>query len=244
MCSEENINEKSMKELSALFSAEVQKLKAEKKSLIIVLEGLDASGKSGFARRLVQKCDMKTCRIIPVSKPSAEEYKYHYLHRFWLKLPEYGSCAIFDRSWYGRVLVERIEGFADEAEWRRAYGEINAFEKMLSDDGAVIVKLWFDVSPEEQLRRFKSRMEKPEKRHKITDEDWRNRSARDKYDEAMADMLNLTDSEYAPWCVIPSDDKKSARKRAACVVLSRLESEFSPAELGADRAKKFMEDNV
>jgi len=181
------------------------------RSLVIVFEGLDASGKSGCIKRLVRELDMKQYRVHPVAKPNSEEYRRHYLWRFWRDLPARGNIAVFDRSWYGRVLVERIEGLCRPDEWMRAYREINEFEKMLSDDGTVIVKLWLEVSEREQLNRFRARMEDPAKEHKLTDEDWRNRSKREAYDRARDDMLRRTDTGYAPWYVIPSDDKKSAR---------------------------------
>lgn len=181
------------------------------RSLVIVFEGLDASGKSGCIKRLTRELDMKQYRVHPVSKPSEEEYAHHYLWRFWRNLPSYGNIAVFDRSWYGRVLVERIEGLCRPDEWIRAYREINAFEKQLCDDGTILVKLWLDVSEEEQLKRFRARMEDPAKEHKLTDEDWRNRAKRADYDRARDDMLRLTNTGYAPWYVIPSDDKKSAR---------------------------------
>ncbi len=212
-----------MQTYSSLLGEALARLGEEKKSLILVFEGLDASGKSGCIKRLVRELDYKSYNVVPVSKPTAEEYQYHYLRRFWKNLPKYGNCTVFDRSWYGRVLVERVEGFCTEAEWRRAYREINEFEKLLFDDGGVIIKFWFDVSPEVQLKRFKERMENPKKQHKITDEDWRNRSARAKYDEAMADMLRLTGTCYAPWYVIDGDDKKKARAEAAERILEWID---------------------
>jgi len=193
------------------------------RSLIVVLEGHDAAGKSGCARRMVKKLDEDRYRIIPISRPTEEEYRYHYLKRFWDTLPPYGNVAVYDRSWYGRVLVERVEGFASEEEWRRAYGEINAFEEMLTADGAVLVKLWLSVSEEEQLRRFAARMCDPKKVHKLTDEDWRNRARREQYDGAAADMFRLTDTKTAPWTVIDGDCKQEARIRALEVVLSAAE---------------------
>ncbi len=200
-----------------------QKLRQEKRPLIVVFEGQDAAGKSGCIRRLTRKLDTRQFRVISIAKPTEEEYRYHYLHRFWQALPPRGNIAFFDRSWYGRVLVERIEGFCTEAEWQRAYEEINAFEKMLWEDGAILVKFWLDVSEEEQLRRFRRRMETPEKRHKITDEDWRNRSRRPAYEEAKEEMLRRTSTPYAPWTVIPADSKKNTRIAAAEAILSQTE---------------------
>ncbi len=218
MTDEKTLSKKEYKErlaeLQKMLASVASKSEEEKRSMIIVFEGLDASGKSGTIRRLTRELDAKQYRVIPVSKPTEEEYKYHYLRRFWLALPEYGKIAIFDRSWYGRVLVERIEGFAKNAEWMRAYREINEFERMLTDDGAVLLKLWFEVSADEQLKRFKKRQSEPEKMHKITDEDWRNRSKRELYDLARDEMIRETNTPSAPWIVIDADDKKTARIRA------------------------------
>lgn len=218
MTDEKTLSKKEYKErlseLQKMLASVASKSEEEKRSMIIVFEGLDASGKSGTIRRLTRELDAKQYRVIPVSKPTEEEYKYHYLRRFWLALPEYGKIAIFDRSWYGRVLVERIEGFAKNAEWMRAYREINEFERMLTDDGAILLKLWFEVSADEQLKRFKKRQTEPEKMHKITDEDWRNRSKRELYDLARDEMIRETNTPSAPWIVIDADDKKSARIRA------------------------------
>lgn len=211
---------KRMAELQRMTAAVASRLKESRRSMIVVFEGLDASGKSGCIRRLTRELDVKQFSIVPISKPTEEEYRYHYLRRFWLALPPYGNIAFFDRSWYGRVLVERVEGFADKVEWERAYREINEFERMLTDDGTIILKLWFEVSAEEQLKRFKKRLETPEKQHKITDEDWRNRAKREHYDAACADMIRLTDAPSAPWRIIPANDKKSARIKAAEEIIS------------------------
>jgi len=195
----------------------------EKRALIIVFEGLDAAGKSGCIKRITKKLDSRQYRVIPISRPTEEEYRYHYLHRFWNTLPPYGHIAIYDRSWYGRVLVERIEGFATRNEWNRAYQEINSFEQTLIDDGAVIVKLWLNISEEEQFRRFMARKNNPEKAHKLTDEDWRNREKRAQYDEAAADMIRFTSTAYAPWTVINSDSKPEARIKVLETIISAVE---------------------
>lgn len=217
---------KRMTELQGMMAAVASRLKEGGRSMIIVAEGLDASGKSGCIRRLTRELDAKQFKVVPISKPTDEEYKYHYLRRFWLALPEYGNIVFFDRSWYGRVLVERIEGFATHEEWARAYREINAFEKMLTDDGAILLKLWFEVSAQEQLKRFKARMNTPGKEHKITEEDWRNRAKREHYDTAKDDMIRLTNTAYAPWCVIPADQKKAARIRAAEEIITWADIEM------------------
>jgi len=214
---------KRMNELQRMLADSADLLKTTKRGMILVLEGLDASGKSGCIRRLTKELDTKQYCIHPIGKPTAEEYRHHYLHRFWTKLPEHGNIAFFDRSWYGRVLVERIEGFCTDAEWKRAYDEINGFEKLLTDDGYLMLKLWFEISPEEQLRRFQARMNDPAKSHKITEEDWRNRGKRAKYDRARDDMLRLTDTLSAPWIVIDGNCKKTARLHAAEEILSHME---------------------
>jgi len=200
-----------IKELQKEMEKAAEKLKSAEAPLIVVFEGLDASGKSGCIRRLTRELDTKQYRVIPISAPTDEEKRYHYLYRFWKNLPMRGNIAFFDRSWYGRVLVERVEGFCSNAEWQRAYREINEFEKLLADDGTLIIKFWLEVSEDEQLRRFRARMENLEKAHKITDEDWRNRSRREEYETARDEMLRHTDKPYAPWKVIPANDKKLAR---------------------------------
>ena len=213
---------KEMRALQGEISLAAQKLKESDRYLIVVAEGLDASGKSGALRRITKELDAKQYKIVPISAPRGDDIAHHYLWRFWKNLPARGNIVFFDRSWYGRVLVEKIEGFCTEEEWRRAYSEINTFEKLLFDDGAVIVKLWFEVSDEEQLKRFKKRTETPEKAHKITEEDWRNRAKRSEYDAARDDMLRLTNTSYAPWNVIEADRKKPARLEAARLIISAV----------------------
>ena len=155
--------------------------------------------------------DARDYRIIPVAKPNDEEKAHHYLWRFWRQLPRDGRVAIFDRSWYGRVLVERIEGFCHPREWKRAFAEINDFEEQLADHGTIVVKYWLQISKEEQLTRFRSREETPYKQHKINDEDWRNRGQWPAYETAVGDMLALTDSAFAPWNLIPANNKRFSR---------------------------------
>ena len=213
---------KEMRALQGEISLAAQKLKESARSLIVVAEGLDASGKSGALRRITKELDAKQYKIVPISAPGGDDASHHYLWRFWKNLPARGNIVFFDRSWYGRVLVEKIEGFCTEEEWRRAYSEINNFEKLLFDDGAVIVKLWFEVSDEEQLKRFKKRTETPEKAHKITEEDWRNRAKRSEYDAARDYRLRLTNTSYAPWHVIEADRKKNARLEAARLIVSAV----------------------
>lgn len=189
----------------------IRRAKAAKRSVVFVFEGQDAAGKGGAIRRLTSAIDARDYRVVPVAKPTAEEKAHHYLWRFWQQLPRDGFVAIFDRSWYGRVLVERIEGFCHPSEWRRAYDEINDFEEQLFDHGTIVVKFWLQVDAEEQLARFRSREETPYKQHKINDEDWRNRAQWKAYETAVGDMLALTDSAHAPWHLVPANNKRYAR---------------------------------
>ncbi len=191
--------------------------------LIVAYEGWDAAGKGGNIKRVTAAMDARDYKVWPIGAPSKDELAHPFLWRFWTKLPRSGHAAIFDRTWYGRVLVERIEGFATKEEWHRAFDEINEFEDDLRIWGAVLVKFWIDVSPDEQLRRFEERQNDPAKRWKITAEDWRNREKNDLYYRCVDDMLRLTSTEYAPWHVIPSDDKRYARVKALKVINGALE---------------------
>jgi len=182
-----------------------------KRSTVMVFEGVDAGGKGGAIRRLTGGIDSRLYRTIPVAAPTDEEKAHHYLWRFWRHLPLDGRITIYDRSWYGRVLVERVEGFATAAEWQRSYAEINRFEEQLVDSGTIILKFWLHISQDEQLARFKQRQETPHKQHKITDEDWRNRERWDEYSLAVNEMVVRTSTEYAPWTLVPGNDKKFAR---------------------------------
>ena len=182
-----------------------------KRSVIFVFEGWDAAGKGGAIRRLTSAIDARDYRVIPIAKPTDEEKAHHYLWRFWRHIPRAGLVAIFDRSWYGRVLVERVEGFCRPDEWRRAYGELNDFEEQLVESGMIVVKIWMHISKDEQLRRFRAREETPYKQHKINEEDWRNRRQWAAYETAVGDMLALTDSPHAPWHLVPANNKRFAR---------------------------------
>jgi polyphosphate kinase 2 (PPK2 family) len=193
-------------------------------SVIIVVEGPDAAGKGGAIKRIVEKMDPRTFRVYSIVKPTEEEHQHHYLWRFWNKLPPYGQIAIFDRSWYGRVLVERVEGFATPAEWKRAYREINEFERLLVDDGILIIKLYLHISKDEQLSRFRSREADPLKHWKITEEDWRNRHRWDEHNEAAEDMFEKTSIAIAPWIVIEANFKWYARLKALKATIKALES--------------------
>lgn len=181
------------------------------RSIVFVFEGWDAAGKGGAIRRLTSAIDAQDYRVIPVAKPTDEEKAHHYLWRFWRHVPRAGLVTIYDRSWYGRVLVERLEGFCTEPEWRRAYGEITDFEQQLIDHGTIVVKFWMHVSMDEQLRRFREREKTAYKQHKINAEDWRNRRKWHAYEIAVGDMLALTDTPAAPWHLIPANNKRHAR---------------------------------
>ncbi len=196
-------------------------LRERKRSLIVVVEGPDAAGKGGAIRRITEKLDPRLVRVWSIVKPTPEEYQHHYMWRFWNKLPAYGDIAIFDRSWYGRVLVERAEGFATDEEWQRAYREINEFERQITDDGAILVKLFIHIGKAEQLQRFKAREGDPYKHWKISDEDWRNRKKWDVHIEAAQDMFVKTSTDCAPWKVIAGNFKWHARVKAAKTVLER-----------------------
>lgn len=197
-------------------------LKEKKKSLCIVLEGPDAAGKGGAIKRIVERLDPRLTRVYSIVKPTPEEYQHHYLWRFWTKLPPYGSIAVFDRSWYGRVLVERVEGFASDAEWKRAYQEINEFERCLSDDGTGVVKLYLHITKDEQLERFNNRASDPYKHWKITDEDWRNRKKWDLHNAAAEEMFAKTDTPHSPWKVIPANFKWFVRVQAVKTVYKSI----------------------
>ena len=189
---------------------------------IVVCEGWDAAGKGGAIQRMTAKCDPRAYRVWPIAAPSDEEKARHYLRRFWQRMPRAGEVAIFDRSWYGRVLVERIEGLAAEAEWRRAYDEINELEAQLAADGTAIVKLFFHVTAAEQDKRLKARLDHPWKRWKVTAEDLRNRARRDDYRAALGDMFDQTNTRWSPWSVIDGNDKKAARIAALTRVADAL----------------------
>jgi polyphosphate kinase 2 (PPK2 family) len=176
-----------------------------------VFEGWDASGKGGAIKRLVDHLDPRHVRVAQFAAPSYDEKRHHFLWRFWPSLPGWGGMAVFDRSWYGRVLVERVERFASETEWQRAYDEIVTFERSLAAEGTVLVKFWMHLSAEEQLRRFERRRDNPLKAWKLTDEDWRNRAKRVEYEDAVEDMLVRTDVPESPWTVVPAEDKRYAR---------------------------------
>ncbi|MBK9376725.1 MAG: polyphosphate:AMP phosphotransferase [Holophagales bacterium] len=192
-------------------------------SSVAVFEGSDAAGKGGAIRRVTWALDARLYRVIPIAAPTDEERAHHYLWRFWRHIPPGGSFTIYDRSWYGRVLVERVEGFAKEEEWKRAYLEINDFEAQLVESGIALSKLWLHISPEEQLRRFRERQEVEWKKHKITDEDWRNREKWPAYETAIDEMVARTSTHDAPWSLVSATDKKAARLTVLETLCDRLE---------------------
>ena len=199
----------------------------KKRSTVLMFEGWDAGGKGGAIRRLTGAMDARLYRVIPVAAPTDEEKAHHYLWRFWRQLPQDGYVTIYDRSWYGRVLVERIEGFARDHEWQRAYDEINDFEEQLTDHGIIIAKFWLQISAEEQLRRFKEREKIEHKKHKLTEEDWRNREKWSAYEQAVDDLLVRTDTPHAPWFAVAANDKFYARIQVLKAVCKQMEKALS-----------------
>jgi polyphosphate:AMP phosphotransferase len=204
----------------------------QKKSIIIVLEGSDAAGKGGVIRRIMQSIDARVSRVISIAAPTDEELSHHYLWRFWRYIPKSGHITIYDRSWYGRVLVERVEGFASDNEWQRAYNEINRFEEQLSEQnkGILLFKFWLQIDKDEQLKRFQERETIPYKNHKITDEDWRNRERWDDYQLAIHDMLTKTSTKHAPWTLVPSNSKRYARVHIIESICNILKKELNSDE--------------
>jgi polyphosphate kinase 2 (PPK2 family) len=191
----------------------------------VAFEGWDASGKGGAIKRLVAPLDPRHVRVVQFAAPTHDEKRHHFLWRFWPSLPGWGGMAVFDRTWYGRVLVERVEGFASQERWTRAYDEINNFERGLADEGMVLVKFWLHISSEEQLKRFKKRKKDPLKSWKLTDEDWHNREKRGLYEQAVEDMVARTSIEpHAPWHLIPADSKGYARVAVIETVISEIEA--------------------
>lgn len=202
----------------------------DKFSTVLLFEGWDAAGKGGVIRRITQALFAEDYHVIPIAAPSEEEKKYHYLWRFWRRLPGKGRVAIFDRSWYGRVLVERVEGFAKPEEWQRAYFEINDFEDQLIAHNMVVCKFWLQIDPEEQLKRFKEREELAYKNHKITEEDYRNRNNWEAYTESVNDMIARTSTSTAPWHLISANNKRWARIEVLKIVVNQLKKQMEKYE--------------
>jgi polyphosphate kinase 2 (PPK2 family) len=217
-------------------------LYVQKRTLVVVYEGWDAAGKGGNIKRVTEKLDPRGYEVFSIAAPKGEDATHHYLWRFWrrLKPPDEKQVLIFDRSWYGRVMVERIEGFCTEAEWKRAYREINAFERQLVDFGMILAKFWIHISVAEQLSRFKARRDNPLKEWKLTEEDWRNREKWDAYEQAVNDMLLKTSTVTAPWTVVEGNDKWFARVKALRTLVDVLSDEldYQPTEPGSAGKKK------
>jgi polyphosphate:AMP phosphotransferase len=199
-------------------------MRLQGRSVVAVFEGWDAAGKGSALRRVTQAVDPRLFHLVQFAAPTDEERAHHYLWRFWRQLARDGKATFFDRSWYGRVLVERVEGFAREEEWQRAYLEINRFEEQICAHGSVVLKFWVHISKEEQLARFKQRQETPHKQHKITGEDWRNREKWDEYEAAVHDMVAHTSTSYAPWTLVAGNDKRYARIQILKVFCKQLEA--------------------
>jgi polyphosphate kinase 2 (PPK2 family) len=198
-----------------------------KRPVIMVFEGWDAAGKGGVIKRLTEKMDPRGYTVFPIAAPQGDDKTHHYMWRFWRRLPETGQIAIFDRSWYGRIMVERVEGFCNETEWIRAYREINQFERQLIDFGTIILKFWIHISKEEQLTRFQERSSDKLRSWKLTDEDWRNREKWDLYENAVNDMLLKTSTIHAPWTVVEGNSKYYARVKVIRTVVDKLSKEFN-----------------
>ena len=230
--------QRQMVELQLRLREQARWLYREKRSMVLVFEGWDAAGKGGAIRRLTGKIDPRGFEVFPIAAPSGDDQVHHYLWRFWRRLmpPQEKQISIFDRSWYGRVMVERVEGYASRQEWQRAYREINDFERQMHEAGILVGKFWFHISPEEQLRRFEARKSTPHKSWKLTDEDWRNRDRWGDYAEALTDMLLKTSTPYAPWTVIEGEDKRWARVKTLRTVVEMLDDERERLAGAAEKA--------
>ena len=201
----------------------------KQRSVVCVFEGADAAGKGGAIRRVSAALDARQYQIVPIAAPTEEERAAPYLWRFWRHMPRIGRITMFDRSWYGRVLVERVEGFCSQSDWLRAYSEINDFEHELADSGAIVVKFWLQISADEQLKRFKEREQIAFKQFKITAEDWRNRDKWNDYHRAVCDMVDRTSTGEAPWTLVEANNKEFARVKVLRTLCERIEAEFAKA---------------
>jgi polyphosphate kinase 2 (PPK2 family) len=239
---QEEYNQSLIKYQVALFSLAYQ-VYLQQRPVVIVFEGWDAAGKGGAIRRITEKIDPRGYVVYPIAAPQGEDKTHHYLYRFWRRLPETGQIAIFDRSWYGRVMVERIEGFCNEVEWKRAYREINQFERQLVDFGTILFKFWLHIGKDEQLRRFEARADDKLRSWKLTEEDWRNREKWSLYEEAVNEMLLKTSTISAPWTVIEGNSKQYARVKVLKTLVDKLSQElnfdpFTPASKSDGKGKK------
>jgi polyphosphate kinase 2 (PPK2 family) len=216
-------------------------LYVQKRSLVVVFEGWDAAGKGGNIKRITEKLDPRGYEVFPIAAPAGEDRTHHYLWRFWrrLKPPDEKQVLIFDRSWYGRVMVERVEGFCTPEEWKRAYREINEFERQLVDHGVIQAKFWIHISSDEQLRRFEARRDVAYKAWKLTEEDWRNRAKWDEYQAAVEDMLLRTSTLTAPWVVVEGNDKWFARVKTLRTLVDLLSGalDYQPVEASLEQGK-------
>ena len=220
---EEEEYQKKLKKYRKRLAELHNELYRKKVPVVIAYEGWDAAGKGGNIKRLASALDPRGYEVLPIASPTPDELHRQYLWRFWTRLPKTGHIAIFDRSWYGRVMVERLEGFCSENDWKRAYDEINEFEQELTDAGMVVLKFWVQIDSDTQLARFTERQNTPEKQWKITDEDWRNREKWDAYQVAIDEMLVKTNTQNAPWHVLESVDKRYARIKAMRLVIQAIE---------------------
>ncbi|KZZ62639.1 hypothetical protein A3762_13185 [Oleiphilus sp. HI0125] len=198
---------------------------------VVVVEGIDAAGKGGMIRRMTEFMDPRGVRVHPIGAPSIDELEEHYMQRFWRLLPKRGEVSIFDRSWYGRVLVERVDNLTPHKRWQRAYKEISQFEKLLINDGVIVIKLFLSISKDEQLKRFKERIENPKKRWKITSEDILNRQNWDSYQQAFEDMLDKTDGKKNPWHIVAANNKRYARINAMKHFAKRLNAHIDTEQV-------------
>ena len=216
--------ERQLEELQGRLALLSRRRRFARHSVVAVFEGMDAAGKGGAIRRITAALDARQYRVVPISAPAPEELARPYLWRFWFQMPPRGNYTIFDRSWYGRVLVERVHGLASPPDWQRAYGEINEFEQQLAEHGVIVVKFWMSVSPGEQLARFRERDLNPLKRFKVDPEDWRNRAHWPAYRQAAREMIALTDTRHAPWTIVPANDKRRARIEVLESLCGRIET--------------------
>jgi polyphosphate kinase 2 (PPK2 family) len=215
---------KKLQECQARLNLLHRKALKKKTSSILLFEGPDAAGKGGAIRRITAALDARHYQVIPIAAPTDEERAHHYLWRFWRHLSRAGRVTIFDRSWYGRVLVERVEGFATEAEWKRAFAEINEFEEQLTEHGILLLKYWVHITKDEQLDRFNAREQTPHKRWKLTEEDWRNREKWDEYEWAVNDIVEHTSTFTSPWVLVEGNDKRFSRIKVISTFCDRLEA--------------------
>lgn len=225
-----------LEELQGRLNLLSRQLAEQGRPLVVVFEGMDAAGKGSTIRRITQALDARFYRVVPVAAPNENERAQPYLWRFWRFMPHPGKAVLFDRSWYGRVLVERVEGFCSEADWQRAYAEINELEDQLAEAGVIVVKFWLAITADEQLRRFEARKQTPHKLHKITEEDWRNRDKWPLYERAVNDMIDRTSTRVAPWQVVASDDKHFARIEVLERLCDQVEAALRSAPRSAPKA--------